>query len=95
MQQLTNVRELRGFAILSDPENIKPITKNVWYVQSQLNKDDYFRVERRWPKGYGTRKHVWSCTCPDHVNRKQICKHIYAVEFSLKSIVDIEQETTH
>ena len=95
MQQLTNVRELRGFTILSDPENIKQIRKNVWYVRSQSNKDIYFRVERNWPKGYGTWKYVWSCTCPDHVNRKQICKHIYAVEFSLKPKIDIEQETTH
>jgi transposase-like protein len=90
------MRELRGFALLSDPENIKPIRKNVWYVRSQSNTDIYFRVERKWPNGYcGTRKYVWSCTCPDHVFHNQICKHIYAVEFSLKLKTDNKQETTH
>jgi len=95
MQQLTNVRELKGFAILSEPENIKAIKKNVWYVRSQAKSDAYYRVERKWPEGYGTKQFMWSCTCPDHVYRKQICKHIYAVEFSLKLKADIEQETAH
>jgi transposase-like protein len=36
---------------------------------------------------------TWTCTCPDHTTRNVICKHIHAIQFSLKLAGEIEQES--
>jgi putative transposase len=89
MKTLTNPREARGLEILSGPENIKEIQPNVWYVQSQ-SKNGYYRVTRQWIKT----RHQWRCDGPDCTYRKVTCKHIYAVQFSLKLKEEIEKEST-
>lgn len=33
----------------------------------------------------------WTCTCPDHKFRKVCCKHIHAIEFSLKIREEVRQ----
>jgi transposase-like protein len=94
MQQLTNPRELRGLAILSQPETVSQESKNVWNVKSQSG-NGYYAVTKTFVKGRNApHLHDWSCTCPDHTTRNVICKHIYAVQFSLKLKTDIEQEAT-
>ena len=94
MQQLTNPRELRGLAILSQPDTVSQESKNVWNVKSQSG-NGYYQITKTFVKGRSNKHiHEWSCTCPDHTTRDVICKHIYAVQFSLKLKNDIEQEAT-
>lgn len=85
---------MRGVAILSEPDNIKEIKKNVWYVRSQSNVGAYYRVTRTLKAERGFyEKYIWSCDCPDHTYRRLPCKHIYAVQFSLKLKEDVEQHS--
>jgi transposase-like protein/DNA-directed RNA polymerase subunit M/transcription elongation factor TFIIS len=93
MQQLTNPRELRGLAILSQPDTIIQTSKNGWDVRSQ-SKDAYYQVTRTWVSKVKSDHYTWSCSCPDFATRDLPCKHIYAVQFSLKLKTDIEQEAT-
>src|SRR5208283_3920429 len=92
MQQLTNPRELRGLAILSQPETIIQISKNEWDVRSQ-SKDAYYQVSRKFVSNQKTDKYSWSCSCPDFQTRNLPCKHIHAVQFSLKLSGDVEKES--
>lgn len=92
MDQFSNPRELRGLKILAEPDTIIQIGKNEWDVRSQ-SKDEYYRVSRVFVKGRNApHLHDWTCTCPDHTTRNVICKHIYAVQFSLKIKVDVETD---
>ncbi|KQC03061.1 MAG: hypothetical protein APR53_01795, partial [Methanoculleus sp. SDB] len=91
MKKITTPREMRGLVILSEPENIKKIKKNVWYVKSQSKEHAFYRVNRK-QYGRGGFKYEWTCDCPDHVYRHQICKHIYAVQFSLELKEAIEKD---
>jgi transposase-like protein len=94
MQQLTNPRELRGLAILSQPDTIIQTGKNQWDVRSQ-SKDEYYTVTKTFVKGRDRQHlHDWSCTCPDFTTRNVLCKHIYAVQFSQKIKSDVEQNAT-
>jgi transposase-like protein len=94
MHQLTNPRELRGLAILSQPDTVSQVSKNIWNVRSQSGNGVY-QVTKQFVKGRDAQHlHDWSCTCPDHTTRNVICKHIYAVQFSLKLKTDIEHEST-
>jgi transposase-like protein len=93
MQQLTNPRELRGLAILAQPNTIIQTGKNQWDVRSQ-SKDEYYTVTKTFVKGRDkSHIHDWSCTCPDHTTRNVICKHIHAVQFSLKLSGDIQEHS--
>jgi transposase-like protein len=92
MDQFSNPRELRGLKILSEPDTIIKMGMNEWDVRSQ-SKDVYYRVSRVHVKGRDPQHtHDWKCTCPDHTTRNVICKHIYAVQFSLKIKVDVETD---
>jgi transposase-like protein/DNA-directed RNA polymerase subunit M/transcription elongation factor TFIIS len=93
MQQLTTPRELRGLAILSQPETIIPVSKNEWDVRSQ-SKDAYYRVIRKFVSNSKTDHYSWSCSCPDFTTHNAPCKHIYAVQFSQKIRSDVEQNAT-
>jgi transposase-like protein len=93
MKQLTDPRELRGLAILSQPNTIIQIGKNEWDVRSQ-SKDAYYQVTRTFVKGRDAQHlHDWKCTCPDFQTRGVPCKHIHAVQFSLKLSGDIEKQS--
>lgn len=96
IRQLNDPRELRGLAILSQPDTIIQTDKNAWRVKSQ-SKDDYYQVMRSFPKDRKERMRspgTWTCTCPDHTTRNVICKHIHAVQFSLKLKGEIEENST-
>jgi transposase-like protein len=92
MEQLTNPRELRGLAILSQPNTVSQVSKNEWKVRSQSG-NGYYQVSRKYVSNGRSNPHIWSCTCPDHTTRDVICKHIHAVQFSLKLSGDIEKES--
>jgi len=89
MNQLQNPRELRGLAILSQPDTVREVKKNHWMVKSQSGNGEYL-VTREYFKN---KRWLWACSCPDHTTRNVICKHIYAVQFSLKLKDDVEQHS--
>jgi transposase-like protein len=89
MEQFSNPRELRGLKILSEPDTIIQTGKNEWDVRSQ-SKDLYYKVTRKFISHGKENKYSWTCSCPDHQTRHLPCKHIYAVQFSLKIKVDVE-----
>lgn len=92
MDQFNNPRELRGLKILSEPDTIREVKKNHWMVKSQSGSGEY-EVTRKFVKGRDSQHlHDWSCTCPDHTTRNVICKHIFAIQFSLKLKIDIETD---
>jgi putative transposase len=91
MNQLQNPRELRGLAILSQPDTVREVRKNHWMVKSQSGNGEYL-VTKEFVKGRDkTHMHDWTCSCPDHTTRNVVCKHIYAVQFSLRLKTDVEQ----
>lgn len=72
----TNLREERGREIAKKGEQVRRIDKNRYQVSSQSNYGhwhDVIAIESGW-----------SCTCADHKYRHVCCKHIHAVEFSIK-----------
>jgi transposase-like protein len=89
MQQLNNVRQLKGFAIVSKEDMIKKIERNTWIVNSQTGNGKYTVSSKRVVND----RFMWSCSCPDHQYRHVICKHIYAVQFSLKLKAEIKKDT--
>jgi transposase-like protein len=93
MDQFNNPRELRGLKILSEPDTIIPTGKNQWDVRSQ-SKDTYYQVTRTFQDRHAQMRGQakWSCSCPDHQTRNVICKHIFAVQFSLKLKIDVETD---
>ena len=70
----TNLREEKGkeIALRND---LKRIDVDRYEVRSMNRKIAYDVVST---------EQGWICTCPDHTFRKVVCKHIYAVEFSIK-----------
>lgn len=93
MNQLTNPRELRGLAILSQPDTVREVRKNRWMVKSQSGNGEYL-VTKEFVKGRASRHiHDWTCSCPDHTTRNVTCKHIFAVQFSLKLKSDVEENS--
>jgi transposase-like protein/predicted RNA-binding Zn-ribbon protein involved in translation (DUF1610 family) len=71
--ETSNQREMRGLAILAMGSQIKRLDASTYRVKSQSGNGWYLVVREGLE---------WICECPDHVNRKVICKHIFAVEFS-------------
>lgn len=71
---LESSRELRGLEILSKGDQIKRINPDTYRVNSQNGNGSYLVVRNG---------KEWTCECPDHKNRQVVCKHIYAVYFSL------------
>jgi transposase-like protein len=75
-QQTTNLRETRGLEIAQAKENqITRIDSATYKVLSQNGKGEYVVL---------LSEDEWRCECPDHRFRGAKCKHIWAVEFSLK-----------
>lgn len=68
-------RVMRGQAIYQLGGQVKRLDPLKYEVNSQSGHGAY-RVKKR--------SGVWECTCPDHIYRDAKCKHIWAVEFSLK-----------
>lgn len=69
-------REESGKEIALNPnQQILRINDYTYHVKSQTTKREYDVIST---------ESGWICTCPDHTYRKICCKHIHAVEFSLK-----------
>lgn len=71
----TNPREESGKEIAIKPDQIKRIDDNFYQVKSQ-SKDQWYDIV--------STEYGFKCSCPDHTFRHICCKHIHAVEFSLK-----------
>lgn len=77
MQDILNVRELRGLDI-ANRYTIKQ-ENGTWFVPSSSGKSTRYKVDIQKQK----------CDCPDYEIRRQKCKHIFAAEYSLeKSFLD-------
>lgn len=72
---LESPRELKGLEILSKGDQIKRIDSDTYRVRSQSSENGSYLVTRNGKD--------WTCECPDHANRKVVCKHIWSVYFSL------------
>ncbi len=95
IRQITDPRQLRGLAILSQPDTIIQTGTNEWDVRSQ-SKDAYYQVTQTFKDRHARMRNqaTWACTCPDHTTRNMICKHIHAVQLSLKIAGDIKEKST-
>jgi putative transposase len=69
-----SMRELRALEILGKGDQIKRLNADNYQVNSQNGNGSYL-VTRNGKE--------WTCECPDHTQRHVVCKHIYAVYFSL------------
>jgi transposase-like protein len=67
------MRELRGYAIISKGDTPKKIDKDTYSLKSQ-NGNGVYTIKM------GAKA---TCTCPDFENRKIDCKHIHALRFFL------------
>lgn len=76
MATVTVQRIDRGRAIAEKPNQIMRQGDRFYKVASQSS-DRMYDVTRQMNGG-------WLCTCPDFVHRNVKCKHIWAVEFSLR-----------
>jgi transposase-like protein len=70
-----NSRELRGLEIAKAKEQISRIDYATYRVLSQSGNGEY---------AVCLSEDEWICECPDHRFRGVKCKHIWAIEFSLK-----------
>ncbi len=76
-------RQLRGLQIAKTCRIRK--SSSGWIVPSQSGSGSYIvKLD----------KHEPSCTCPDCELRRKKCKHIWAVEFHIKQIIDSEGNST-
>ncbi|HKZ40194.1 MAG TPA: SWIM zinc finger family protein [Candidatus Hodarchaeales archaeon] len=71
---LESPRELRGLEILAKEDQIHRIDADNYRVDSQNGNGSYL-VTRSGKE--------WTCECLDHQRRQTVCKHIWAVYFSL------------
>jgi putative transposase len=94
IRQLTNPRELKGLAILSQPDTVIQTGKNEWDVRSQ-SINAYYHITRTFQDRHARMRNqaTWTCTCPDHTTRNVICKHIHAVQLSLKIAGDVQEQS--
>lgn len=81
VQNTTNTRKIRGRAIFQKGSEIKRVEEQLYKVNSQSGNGTYdvTYINSRWV-----------CSCPDHRFRAVKCKHIFAVEFSLKLRKEVE-----
>ncbi len=68
------MRKLRGMEIVSKGKQITQNSQTQYTVHSQHGKHSY-NVKGSCDK--------WTCDCPDYLKRKDMCKHIFAVQFLL------------
>ncbi|MDE1816886.1 MAG: transposase, partial [Thaumarchaeota archaeon] len=68
-------RQEKGEQIASTQDQIRRIDAHHYKVKSQSGNGEYDVIST---------ESGWNCSCPDHINRHVCCKHIHAVEFSLK-----------
>jgi len=79
MAQVSQTRTIRGYAIIAKGDEPRRVGDGVYEVRSQSG-SGFYRLTK-----HGI---VWSCTCPDYVNRHEIvgdCKHVSALRLWLKA----------
>jgi transposase-like protein len=76
---MENLRELRGRMIAEKPDQIMRLDERFYKVASQNGHGMYNVAKARMNRTIG-----WVCDCPDFTYRQVKCKHIWAVEISLK-----------
>jgi transposase-like protein len=74
---MTDNREMRGRAIAEKSNQIVRLDDRFYRVASQ-SRDIMYDVTKKKESG------VWLCTCPDFQYRNVQCKHIWAVQLSIK-----------
>lgn len=80
----SNPRQEKGKEIALNPNvQILRINDHLYNVKSQTTKREYDVISTE--KG-------WICTCPDHTFRHVCCKHIHAVEFSIRLREQVRKE---
>ena len=79
---IENTREEKGKQIASRHDIIR-ISDNLYHVKSQTTNRQYNVVKTN---------NSWQCDCPDHLNRRTHCKHMYAVEFSIKIREEVREK---
>lgn len=72
---LESQRELKGLEILGKGDQITRLDADSYRVGSQNGEDASYLVKRSGKE--------WTCECADHRFRQMVCKHIWAVYFSL------------
>ena len=77
-----NKREEKGKEIAKRHDLIR-VRDGFYKVHSQTTKREYNVVK----------VNTWQCDCPDHIFRHVCCKHIHAVEFSLKLRDEVREKT--
>jgi len=83
VEELNKVRKERGMEIAKTSRIVR--TEKGWTVPSQNGNGNYTVISN----GFEV-----SCTCPDYENRKEKCKHVWAVELTVTKEVDIEGNVT-
>lgn len=78
---MTNIREEKGKMI--PQHDITRIDETHYQVKSQTTQNEYTVISTEYR---------WNCSCPDRFYRKICCKHIHAVEWSLKIRKEVEKE---
>ena len=84
LQELEKRREERGLEIVNKDSQIKMIDDSAYQVLSQNGNGVYF---------VSLTEDGWVCECPDFRFRGVKCKHIWAVELSIKLREEVEKET--
>lgn len=69
-----DLRRIRAYSILAKGDIPVVVNEETFLVPSQSS-DNRYKV---------TKIDGWSCECKDFISRKQICKHIYTIQFWLK-----------
>jgi transposase-like protein len=80
-------REDKGKIIAKDQSQIRRIHQTHYQVKSQDNTNE------RWYDVIATEA-GWNCACADHKFRHVCCKHIHAIEFSIKLRDEIRQKNS-
>ena len=80
-----NQRQIKGKIIAQKNNQIIRIDKSHYKVNSQSRDKQHDIISLE----YG-----WSCSCEDHYFNKICCKHIHAVEFSLKLREQVKKQIT-
>ena len=77
LETLEKVREERGLVIVQTKESqVSQIEENFYTVKSQSGSGKEYAIYQVDGE--------WHCECPDHTYRHVKCKHLFAVEISLK-----------
>ena len=83
LEKLEKIREERGLTIAKAKEcQVNHVEENFYTVKSQSGNGEYavYQVDGEW-----------HCECPDHTYRHLKCKHLFAVEISLKMKEQVKQ----